>query len=99
VRPPARMKPFGRTLYALFFDHPAASPCTRRPTTGGAAVILRQRARALRANFAVDPEARAKAWAGICGRRMSRDYPHVYWRGRPENIPSRPLYAVGGATA
>jgi GNAT superfamily N-acetyltransferase len=75
---------FGRPLDAQFFDQAPLSVYVEADYRG-AAVICASEPVPYLSKFAVDPEAQGEGMGRDLWEAMSRDYPALYWRGRPDN--------------
>lgn len=75
---------FGRALDPQFFEHAAAAVYVEAEYRG-AAVICASEPVPYLSKFAVEPEAQGEGMGRDLWEAMSRDYPALYWRGRPEN--------------
>ncbi|HEY5372240.1 MAG TPA: hypothetical protein VIK01_01075 [Polyangiaceae bacterium] len=75
---------FGRPLDAQFFDRPPLAVYVEAEYRG-AAVISHSTPVPYLSKFAVEPEAQGEGMGRDLWEAISRDYPGLYWRGRPEN--------------
>ncbi|HEX3775468.1 MAG TPA: hypothetical protein VHV51_13445 [Polyangiaceae bacterium] len=75
---------FGRALDPHFFDLAPLAVYVEAEYRG-AAVICSSSPVPYLSKFAVEPEAQGEGMGRDLWEAMSRDYPALYWRGRPEN--------------
>jgi acetylglutamate kinase len=75
---------FGRALDANFFDRAPLAVYVEAEYRG-AAVISHGTPVPYLSKFAVEPEAQGEGMGRDLWQAISRDYPALYWRGRPEN--------------
>ena len=75
---------FGRALDAQFFEQPPLAAYVESEYRG-AAVVYASAPVPYLSKFAVEPEAQGEGMGRDLWQAMSRDYPALYWRGRPEN--------------
>jgi hypothetical protein len=81
---------FGRPLSALFFERPIAAVYFE-PNYRGAAIVLDGGPAPYLTKFAVEPDAQGEGIGNDLWQAMQRDFPRLFWRGRPEN-PITPWY-------
>ncbi len=75
---------FGRALEPQFFEHPPLAVYVEAEYRG-AAVVCASAPVPYLSKFAVEPEAQGEGMGRDLWEAISRDYPALYWRGRPEN--------------
>jgi len=75
---------FGRVLDAEFFEQPPLAVYIEAEYRG-AAVVYASAPVPYLSKFAVEPEAQGEGMGRDLWEAMSRDYPALYWRGRPDN--------------
>jgi hypothetical protein len=75
---------FGRSLDAQFFEHAPLAVYVEAEYRGAAIVGASSPVPYL-SKFAVEPEAQGEGMGRDLWEAISRDYPALYWRGRPEN--------------
>jgi acetylglutamate kinase len=81
---------FGRSLLPGFFDRlPLA--IYLEPSYRGAAVLHDEVPGAYLSKFAVEPEAQGEGIGNDLWQAILRDFPRIFWRGRPDN-PINPWY-------
>lgn len=81
---------FGRPLSPLFFERPIAAVYFE-PNYRGAAIVLDGGPAPYLSKFAVEPEAQGEGIGNDLWQAMQRDFPRLFWRGRPDN-PVTPWY-------
>ena len=75
---------FGRALDAQFFERAPLAVYVEAEYRG-AAVISHGEPVPYLSKFAVEPEAQGEGMGRDLWQAISRDYPALYWRGRPDN--------------
>jgi acetylglutamate kinase len=83
---------FGRALDANFFEQPPLAVYTEADYRGAAVVCAGTPVPYL-SKFAVEPEAQGEGMGRDLWEAIARDYPALYWRGRPDN-PIASWYAT-----
>lgn len=83
---------FGRALDAQFFERDVLAIYVEADYRG-AAIVSTGRPVPYLSKFAVEPEAQGEGMGRDLWQAISRDYPALYWRGRPEN-PIASWYAT-----
>lgn len=83
---------FGRGLDAEFFDRTPLAVYVEAEYRG-AAVVCHGTPVPYLSKFAVEPEAQGEGMGRDLWQAISRDYPALYWRGRPDN-PIASWYAT-----
>jgi N-acetyltransferase of N-acetylglutamate synthase len=75
---------FGRSLDAGFFERPPLAVYVEAEYRG-AAIVCHGTPVPYLSKFAVEPEAQGEGMGRDLWQAISRDYPGLYWRGRPGN--------------
>ncbi|MGC4095035.1 MAG: hypothetical protein QM756_45375 [Polyangiaceae bacterium] len=75
---------FGRPLSPLFYERPVAA-VYYEPNYRGAALVLDGGPAPYLTKFAVEPEAQGEGIGNDLWQVMQRDFPRLFWRGRPDN--------------
>lgn len=75
---------FGRSLDAGFFERPPLS-IYLEAAYRGAAIVHDELPAPYLSKFAVDPEAQGEGIGNDLWQAMFRDFPKLFWRGRPDN--------------
>ena len=83
---------FGRALDAQFFERPPLAVFVEAEYRG-AAVVSHGTPVPYLSKFAVEPEAQGEGMGRDLWEAITRDYPALYWRGRPDN-PIASWYAT-----
>ena len=81
---------FGRALEPSFFSRPPLAVYLES-NYRGAAILLDEAPAPYLSKFAVEPEAQGEGIGNDLWQAMQRDFPRLFWRGRPEN-PVTPWY-------
>ncbi len=81
---------FGRPLNAAFFGRMPLAVYFE-PNYRGAAIVLDQGPAPYLTKFAVEPEAQGEGIGNDLWQAMLRDFPRLFWRGRPDH-PITPWY-------
>ncbi|MFZ5893889.1 MAG: hypothetical protein ACOY0T_22700 [Myxococcota bacterium] len=81
---------FGRPLSPTFYERPVAA-VFYEPNYRGAAIVLDGGPAPYLTKFAVEPEAQGEGIGNDLWQAIQRDFPRLFWRGRPEN-PVTPWY-------
>jgi acetylglutamate kinase len=81
---------FGRSLDSGFFERPPLAVYFES-SYRGAAILLAQAPAPYLSKFAVEPEAQGEGIGNDLWQAILRDFPRLFWRGRPDN-PINPWY-------